>query len=125
MFKKRHLLAALTVLWDAEAVLKLLSKCLHTWHASSGACLLPYLHAGHCISFGEASDAPVPNAGSAFGPDYAHQQDSAFGIYACGFDHNCQQEMHFQQVQPGSFHADAAWNLLKLCNCRQDCCNIY
>lgn len=43
----------------------------------------------------------VPNAGSAFGPDYAHQKHSAFGIYACGFDYNCQREMQFQQVQPG------------------------
>lgn len=42
-------------------------------------------------------------AGSAFGPDYAHQKGSAFGIYACGFDHNCQRDKVFQQVQPGTF----------------------
>ena len=41
-------------------------------------------------------------AGSAFGPDYAHHKDSAFGIYACGFDFNCQRDILFQQVQPGN-----------------------
>jgi len=54
------------------------------------------------VGFDSSCPGPVTaTTGSAFGPDYAHHKGSAFGIYACGFDFNCQRDIIFQQLQPG------------------------
>ena len=45
-------------------------------------------------------------AGSAFGPDYAHHQGTAFGFYASGFGSDSDEEL---QAEPGSYHLSSTF----------------